>query len=189
MTKPVLSRERFEDGLDVGTAAQITSTTPQVSSGTGTPEGAVTAPPGSIFLRTDGAAGTTLYVKETGTGNTGWTAMAPGSGGTLPFSRGGTVLNPSGALDVYIWRAPYACTVTAVKGFRSGGTGATINARRNGTSEHLAADLSLTANQTWTDGGSVQNTAYAAGDYMEIRVKSATGSPAQVVIQVDFTKP
>jgi hypothetical protein len=43
-----------------------------VSSGTGTPEGALTAPVGSLYLRFDGGAGTTLYVKETGTGNTGW---------------------------------------------------------------------------------------------------------------------
>lgn len=41
-------------------------------SGTGTPEGAVTAGVGSIFLRTDGGASTTLYVKESGVGNTGW---------------------------------------------------------------------------------------------------------------------
>lgn len=40
--------------------------------GTATPEGAVTAPVGSIFLRTDGGAATSLYVKETGAGNTGW---------------------------------------------------------------------------------------------------------------------
>ena len=42
--------------------------------GTGTPEGAVTAPVGSLFTRTDGGASTTLYVKESGTGNTGWAA-------------------------------------------------------------------------------------------------------------------
>lgn len=42
--------------------------------GTGTPEGAVTAPVGSLFTRTDGGANTTLYVKESGTGNTGWIA-------------------------------------------------------------------------------------------------------------------
>jgi hypothetical protein len=42
--------------------------------GTGTPEGAVTAPVGSLFTRTDGGANTTLYVKESGTGNTGWVA-------------------------------------------------------------------------------------------------------------------
>lgn len=42
--------------------------------GTNTPEGAVTANIGSLFLRTDGAGSTTLYVKESGTGWTGWTA-------------------------------------------------------------------------------------------------------------------
>lgn len=42
--------------------------------GTGTPEGAVTAPVGSLFTRTDGGANTTLYVKESGAGNTGWVA-------------------------------------------------------------------------------------------------------------------
>jgi hypothetical protein len=40
--------------------------------GTGSPESAVKAPIGSIYVRTDGGAGTTLYVKESGTGNTGW---------------------------------------------------------------------------------------------------------------------
>jgi hypothetical protein len=39
---------------------------------TTSPEGVVTAPPGSIRLSTGGGAGTTLYVKESGTGNTGW---------------------------------------------------------------------------------------------------------------------
>jgi hypothetical protein len=42
--------------------------------GAGTPEGAVTAPIGSLFTRTDGGASTTLYVKESGAGNTGWVA-------------------------------------------------------------------------------------------------------------------
>jgi len=42
--------------------------------GAGTPEGAVTAPVGAIFSRTDGGAGTTFYVKESGVGNTGWVA-------------------------------------------------------------------------------------------------------------------
>lgn len=42
--------------------------------GTATPEGAVTGGVGSLFLRTDGGAGTVLYVKESGTGNTGWVA-------------------------------------------------------------------------------------------------------------------
>jgi hypothetical protein len=42
--------------------------------GSGTPEAAVTSPVGATYLRTDGGAATTLYVKESGTGNTGWVA-------------------------------------------------------------------------------------------------------------------
>jgi len=38
--------------------------------GTGTPEGVVTARVGAIYHRTDNA--NALYVKQTGTGNTGW---------------------------------------------------------------------------------------------------------------------
>lgn len=43
-------------------------------SGNGAPEGVVTAPTGSLYLRGDGGANTTLYVKESGVGNTGWIA-------------------------------------------------------------------------------------------------------------------
>lgn len=45
-----------------------------ILSGAGSPEGAVTANVGSLFLRNNGGAGTTFYVKESGTGNTGWVA-------------------------------------------------------------------------------------------------------------------
>jgi len=53
---------------------KVSGTDAQVRSGTGTPEGSATAPVGSIFLRTDGGSGTSFYVKESGTGNTGWVA-------------------------------------------------------------------------------------------------------------------
>lgn len=42
--------------------------------GTGSPEGVLTAAPGSLYCNNSGGAGTTLYVKETGSGNTGWSA-------------------------------------------------------------------------------------------------------------------
>ena len=42
--------------------------------GTGSPESVVTAPVGSLYLRTDGGVLSTLYVKESGTSNTGWAA-------------------------------------------------------------------------------------------------------------------
>jgi hypothetical protein len=37
-----------------------------------TPEANVSAGVGSLYINTNGGAGTTLYVKQTGTGNTGW---------------------------------------------------------------------------------------------------------------------
>lgn len=104
------------------------------------------------------------------------------------IQRGGAFLNPTGALAVTSWRAPYPCVVLNVRGRRAGGTGATINARRNGTSTHLSSDLSLTADVTWTDGGAVQDAAYAAGDSLELLLQSVSGSPTEVVIQVDFRR-
>lgn len=47
---------------------------PTWSNGSGTPEGSVTGSPGDLYSDTDGGAGVTLYVKESGTGNTGWVA-------------------------------------------------------------------------------------------------------------------
>lgn len=49
--------------------------------GTGSPEGVVTAPVGHYYTREDGGAGTVLYLKESGTGNTGWVAYGSGGGG------------------------------------------------------------------------------------------------------------
>lgn len=65
------------ESLTVGVVPKTTTpantrTTPVWIYGTGTPEAAVTAVVGSIFSRTDGGAGTSFYVKESGSGNTGW---------------------------------------------------------------------------------------------------------------------
>ena len=43
--------------------------------GTGAPENVHAAVVGSVYLRTNGGASTTMYLKETGTGNTGWRAV------------------------------------------------------------------------------------------------------------------
>lgn len=57
----------------ISSSGQFT-VTGQLYIGAGAPEGAVTAPIGAIYQRTDGGANTTLYVKQSGTGNTGWVA-------------------------------------------------------------------------------------------------------------------
>lgn len=51
-----------------------------VFTGTGSPESAVTAGKGALFARTDGGSNTTLYVKESGTGSTGWVAQSTVNG-------------------------------------------------------------------------------------------------------------
>ncbi|MDQ0620090.1 hypothetical protein QFZ33_004114 [Arthrobacter globiformis] len=58
----------------VGGITVINGVSVNIIAGTGSPEGARSAPVGSVYLRSDGGAATSLYIKETGTGNTGWVA-------------------------------------------------------------------------------------------------------------------
>lgn len=43
-----------------------------ILTGSGSPEGVETANPTQLYMDTAGGAGTILYIKQTGTGNTGW---------------------------------------------------------------------------------------------------------------------
>ena len=97
---------------------------------------------------------------------------------------GATVKNATGLLvdDAICFIAPYACDVISVKAIRRDGTGATVNMRRNFTSEHLSSDLSVVAVDTLYDGGAIQNASYAINDIMEARVKSVAGSPTHMSI-------
>tara|TARA_R110002072_G_scaffold108429_3_gene235281 strand:+ start:118 stop:450 length:333 start_codon:yes stop_codon:yes gene_type:complete len=46
-----------------------------ITTGSGTPNGSVTANIGSLYLRTDSSAEGNLYTKTSTTGNTGWTPL------------------------------------------------------------------------------------------------------------------
>jgi len=63
--------QHTDDGAH-GTISLGTLQGPKLLTGIGTPEGAVTAPMGSLYLRTDGSTSTTLYVKTSGSAATGW---------------------------------------------------------------------------------------------------------------------
>lgn len=65
ITKGMWDAVRTDIAASGGAASMITS-------GTGSPEGVLTKSPGNLYLRTDGGTFGTLYIKETGTGNTGW---------------------------------------------------------------------------------------------------------------------
>lgn len=55
-------------------SVRMGSGTAKWTSGSGIPEGVVSAPVGSLYTRTDGGVGSTLYVKESGSGSSGWVA-------------------------------------------------------------------------------------------------------------------
>lgn len=175
--------------IDVDTLDTTGGANPNSLSIDGT--GAVTVTRGTTAQRPTGVNGMLRYNSTTNQleafVNSAWVAASLGS---MIFSRGGTLIlsASASAINVIIWRAPFACTVTNVRGYRVGGTGATVNARRNGSSNHLASAVSLTSADTWTDGGAVQNTAYVAGDKLEIMIVSLTGNPTQCAVQVDFTR-
>lgn len=75
-------------------ASTLGTTGGRICSGTGSPESSVTGWIGDVYLRRDGSAGTSVYVKESGSGtNTGWVALASASGG------GGSLSNPVTAVQ------------------------------------------------------------------------------------------
>lgn len=65
------------DNFNISESSGVVDITTSINilSGTGTPEGAVAAAVGSLYVDTAGSTSTTLYVKETGTTtSTGWVA-------------------------------------------------------------------------------------------------------------------
>ena len=67
-------QEFLDDLLDAVRPLQLISGDIIIATGDSSPEGVVTANIGSLFLRNDGGAVTTLYVKTSGTSSVGWTA-------------------------------------------------------------------------------------------------------------------
>ncbi|MBW2135159.1 MAG: hypothetical protein JRG72_08005 [Deltaproteobacteria bacterium] len=73
-----------------------------------TPEGNVTAPPGSRYIKCNGTA-PLYYLKDSGTGNTGWVAVGSGGGGVDKF------LELSDAPSTYTGQAGNALKVNAAE--------------------------------------------------------------------------
>lgn len=75
---PTFGRHQFPYGIQLsasGTASGGAFTGGNVIAGTGSPENSLIGWVGDLYLRRDGGANTTLYVKESGNGtNTGWIA-------------------------------------------------------------------------------------------------------------------
>ena len=89
--RDVVARDYFFSGATV-----------RDTSGAGSPEGAITANIGSTYRRTDGGASTSLYVKESGTGNTGWVAYGAAGGGGITALTGDVTASGSGSVAATI---------------------------------------------------------------------------------------
>jgi hypothetical protein len=101
----------------------------------GSPEGVVTAPIGTLYPRSDGGAASTLYVKESGTGNTGWVAAGAGASSLDTLSDVSATSPANGRMLVFnsgtgLWEpGAYAATLTrktADTVRNSAGTGTTL---------------------------------------------------------------
>jgi hypothetical protein len=118
----------------VGTIRLATAT---LTGGTGSPEGVVTAVPGSLFMRTNGSAAATTYLKRTGTGNTGWAAVT-------------SATELAGKVDTAAW-TPYTPTLGGAGTSLGDGvaTGAWVNL---GGVIHFYASITLGASTVFGTG-------------------------------------
>ena len=120
-------------------------------------------------------------------GNTGPTG-ASGLGGV--FTVGGLLTGAPPTTGFYmVFRAPFACTVTAVRSHFDAGTNVVVNARVNQTSTFMSSNYTNSTANAWGAGTVNQNTAIASGDDIEVNLVSLSGAVTKANIQVDLTRP
>lgn len=161
-------------GLNAGTFGAT------LRSGTGSPEGVITQRIGSLYLRTDGGQATSVYYKESGTGNTGWLGIG---GGVVEFGAGnvGTV-----ATQLFMapgWRDVITASLTQLTATRPGtvrnfylqvgtaGVTSTTNTYTVGKN-NVDTTLVVTIDNTATGAASdtTHNFTVIAGDLLSIRL-------------------
>ena len=130
-------------------SANITGDTESVKvyQGVGTPEASVAAGVGSLYMRTDGGADTSVYRKESGSGNTGWVAIKAPASLPLSVANGGTGSDNSAVVQGVI---PYFSATGVISGLATG------------TSGQFLKTQGASANPTWATV--IPN--YIAGDYL-----------------------
>jgi hypothetical protein len=114
-----------------------------------------------------------------------------GGGGTRTVIKrfGGTVMGPT-VRNYDVGVVEKIATVTAIRIKVPDGTSATVNVRKNGTTNLISADQTVAAATTYTTvpGGLLQNTTLAANDYLEILLTAVTGAVTEVAVQVVTTE-
>ncbi len=114
----------------------------------------------------------------------------------VPFSLSFFVSGGGSAISTGIyplWKAPFPCTVTAVKAYVDTGTTTVVNAGTGTPPEasdedFCSSDITIDPADAWEDGTVDQNQAVAANETVSVEVKTA-GTATQLTIQIDFTRP
>lgn len=115
--------------------------------GTGTPEGVVAAAIGSTFQRSDGSLGTALYVKESGTGNTGWVPKGTVRVGTVASIATPTInTNNVDQFNITALAGPITSMTTNLSGTPVDGQRLRIRFKDNGTGRSITWGASFTGN-------------------------------------------
>lgn len=87
--------------------------------GTGSPNGVLTAPPTSVYEQTDAAEGSRIWFKDSGLGNTGWYLRGSGSGAE-------GYLDTSGYLLIDLEQDEHVDTITLLKNMSGMITGTVV---------------------------------------------------------------
>jgi hypothetical protein len=158
--------------------------------GVGHPEGVVAAGVGSIYMRSDGGVGSAIYIKETGTGATGWHAVT-GRRIIMWFrpSDAAVATNVSARIDL-----PFACTIKKARAYaKTAPTGANLifDINKNGTSIWAATQanrLTITATNNTGSQTSFDTVALAVDDYLTLDIdqigSTLAGSDITVELEV-----
>jgi hypothetical protein len=165
--------------------------------GTGDPEGAIAATPGTLFQRLDPVGPLTdhtVFVKDTGTGNTGWQAIAtqdytkrrtqPMALG-IDFSQGAIVSNGT---IIVIKKAPYAFTINSLD-YELGSAGGSFVATVQINGVNVTGLSGITVNNTGSaNAAATALNTVAAGQAVTIVIGSVTGSPTGANLQINGTR-
>jgi hypothetical protein len=146
-----------------GRVVQIDGVSATIAAGTGSPETVVTAPVGSVYMRTDGVAGTILYLKETGAAATGWVPVTSGGADNLGNHIATTTLQMGTQAIDFTWTTlpdgatPSVAGLTTVKL-----GGATQVTNFNGGVDGQLLYVDLTAGQSIANNATIATTNGAA---------------------------
>jgi hypothetical protein len=106
--------------LSVGTLITMAETTGKIAAGSGSPEGVISAVGGSVYLDGSGR----LWVKEQGTGNTGWSKLLAYYAPDLAGSKFLKTDGGSNIVAAIVDLSASADVGTSICGIANGGTGA-----------------------------------------------------------------